>query len=309
MKTLLICFKILISSAVVIYLILNYDFSKIEFNKINEVILIISSIITLTAFLAICIRLFILTSVKSKKLKLIDIVKVNAVSNLFGVLLPSVLPDVIRVYYIKLKLNLQSSIIYVSTDRLAGLIAKILFIIVALIFFLISEKLVEPIYIILFLTMLLYLLYFLFNLNFEIRKRIIKILSIKRFLSKKRVISIFQDLDIIFRKDIFTRVISLSLFVQLCDFMIYYVIGAFLNLGISFFQLMLIIPISTFVAALPVSINKWTIRSTLIMTGIVYFGVPENLALELAVFKGLLEIMFSIIFGLIFILLGTIKTK
>lgn len=309
MKILLICLKILISSVVIIYLILNYDFSKVEFNKINEVILIISSIITLTAFLAVCIRLFILTSVKSKKLKLIDIVKVNAVSNLFGVLLPSVLPDVIRVYYIKLKLNLQSSIIYVSADRLAGLIAKMLFIIVALIIFLISEKIVEPIYIILFLTILLYLLYFLFNLNLEIRKRLIKILSRIRFLSEKRVKSIFQDFDIILRKNIFTRVIFLSLFVQLCDFMIYYVIGAFLNLDISFFQLMLIIPISTFIAALPVSMNKWTIRSTLIMTGIVYFGVPENLALELAVFKGLLEIMFSIIFGLIFILLGTIKTK
>ena len=309
MKKLLICFKILFSSTIIYYLISNYDFSKIEFNKINEVILIISSIITLTAFLATCLRLFILTSCKSKKIRFIHIVKANAVSNLFGVLIPSVLADVIRVYYIKLKLNLHSSIVFVSVDRLAGLIAKILFIIVSLVLFLTTESLVKPIYIVLFLTIFLYLSYYLFNLNLELRKSLIKLISKTRFLTEKKIKSIFQDLDIILKKDVFTRVMSLSLFVQLCDFIICYVIAGFLNLGISFFQMMLIIPISTFVAALPISINKWSIRSSLIMSGIVYFGVPENLALELAVFKGLLEIMFAIIFGLIFILLRTIKTK
>lgn len=282
-----------LSIILVIYLFYKFintgDFililSKIAFKDILVIYLIYLSLPILLS-----LRWFIIVK-NFTKFKFIDLLK-NIISGFsFSLILSSALViDAAKFLKVKKAIGTKKSLVLVSIDKLLALIFKILFLFLFLIlylFFLKEEIIYYPIFAILVFVLLLFLF---------IKSEHLIIFICKIFLKKndiRTITSIFSKI----KKNII-KLIFANLIIQLVNILIYFLI--FLSLGgnLSFFNLLIIVPIIELLGQFSFIILGIKELSTVLLLG--FFDINKELALAAALIYLFLEYIVVITLYIIF---------
>lgn len=118
-------------------------------------------------------------------------------------------------------------------------------------------------------------------------------LSLRNVRTAQRYIKI-----LITSPSVLTKVILSSLLGQICLFISIYLICLSANIGISFIDLMTVLPIITLVASLPFSVGGWGLREGAFVFGLGILGVPMEEAFLISVQIGLIGILATVLIGL-----------
>jgi len=92
-----------------------------------------------------------------------------------------------------------------------------------------------------------------------------------------------------------SKTVIKMLFVSIGSLFLYfigiYIIGRYLDVGISFKNILIVMPIITLITSLPISINGWGVRESVMIIGFGLFGVTKENALALSIFVGILTLL------------------
>jgi uncharacterized membrane protein YbhN (UPF0104 family) len=70
-----------------------------------------------------------------------------------------------------------------------------------------------------------------------------------------------------------------------------YAMGQYLDVNISFKNILIIMPTITLITSLPISLNGWGVRESAMIIGLGLFGVEKEKALALSIFVGILTLL------------------
>jgi uncharacterized protein (TIRG00374 family) len=94
------------------------------------------------------------------------------------------------------------------------------------------------------------------------------------------------------------RFVSVSLIAQMCFFMAVYSLMVMSGIELTLLQLMTVLPVICFVAALPISIGGWGVREGAFVYGLGLLGISMENAFLISVQIGLIGMLTTILLGL-----------
>jgi uncharacterized protein (TIRG00374 family) len=98
------------------------------------------------------------------------------------------------------------------------------------------------------------------------------------------------------------KLIALSVIGQTMLFLSVYVIVHSTGAGITFWQMMIVIPITSLVAAMPISVGGWGVREGAYVIGFGLLGVPMETAFLVSVQMGLINMIVILLSGMPYLL-------
>ena len=288
-----------------LYLINNLvDFTDLKVTIINYNFLYYTVAIGLLSFLLSGLRWSILLDkfLQPKKLsKLLYIQSIHALSCNF---IPGILNEGVRIYFSKIvNMNISDSATVVIVDRFFGILSKVLFIGISLLFFsfyFLDKKLF---YLILIVILIFYFTFFFFlEKLWKFLQNVLSYLKesrIKEFLRKGyHFISIFSD-----NKKEAILPFFLSIVIHLLQIISFYFISKSLFDNISIIPIIILVPTVTLISTLPITFNGWGVRELLFIYFFRFFNYSEEITLLTSVLFGLTSAIIPLLVLTIFYLL------
>lgn len=99
-------------------------------------------------------------------------------------------------------------------------------------------------------------------------------------------------------KALLIRLVPLSLAAQICYFSAVYFVSRSANTDIQFPALLVVLPVITLIASLPISIGGWGIREGAFVYGLGLLDVPMETAFLISVQIGLISILATVVSGI-----------
>jgi uncharacterized protein (TIRG00374 family) len=230
------------------------------------------------------------------------LIKSYMVSTFFNNFMPSTIGgDTIRAYDSwRLGKNKIEAILVVSTDRILGILALMIFALSAI---LASHKTVKnfPLYYMwvpLMTIGVVILLYILLISNWRIYQKI-------KFPIFNKLNKIIDQIENVFlsyqdRKDTLLIGFVLSMLLQTNVIIHYYLIAKSLDIPISLINFFVIIPLALFVMMIPITVNAIGVRENIFVFFFTPFGVPESKAIAFSWLAYGIIIVHGIIGGVVF---------
>ena len=288
-----------------LYLINNLvDFTDLKVTIINYNFLYYTVAIGLLSFLLSGLRWSILLDkfLQPKKLsKLLYIQSIHALSCNF---IPGILNEGVRIYFSKIvNMNISDSATVVIVDRFFGILSKVLFIGISILFFsfyFLDKKLF---YLILIVILIFYFTFFFFlEKLWKFLQNVLSYLKesrIKEFLRKGyHFISIFSD-----NKKEAILPFFLSIVIHLLQIISFYFISKSLFDNISIIPIIILVPTVTLISTLPITFNGWGVRELLFIYFFRFFNYSEEITLLTSVLFGLTSAIIPLLVLTIFYLL------
>ncbi len=94
------------------------------------------------------------------------------------------------------------------------------------------------------------------------------------------------------------RIVLISLIAQMCLFVSVYFLAQSTGAGITFLQLMAVLPVISIVSALPISVGGWGVREGAFAVGLGFLGVPLETAVMISIEVGLISMLTTVITGM-----------
>lgn len=198
--------------------------------------------------------------------------------------------DAVRAYYLwKYEgYSLSSSSIGVLLDRYIGLISLIILIAISspLSFQIIEDNLLQSmLLLVIFGSLLIVITSLLFGLFCE------KFLHLK-FVQGLSSFSNGLRVTLLSKQGIY--VVSISILIHLIFVFSAWVLSTGMDMNLPLIAMIIVIPITNLLAALPISIAGWGVREGVMVAGLGYLDVPLEFALALSILYGLLILVVSL---------------
>jgi len=280
--------KIIVSLGLIVFLIAQLDFQSVVVLLASlDVVVILSVILIMFMQILMAARRW------SNVLQSLNFdVKYDLVLLLLwvGLFFNNVLPssvggDLIRGYYLKQqKVDLLGTITSVVLDRMFGVLALVVLFLCSLPFLMELLDLND--------SALIYR-------SFYVIMTIVIVVLIIILYMRSRSESIKLFLNGI--KDFFftcpfcnLRVFFISLCIHLLSIMIMFFLSIGLHIDVSWYQIVLVVPMVMLLTLLPISIGGWGVRESAMVLGMGYVGVAQEEAFALSLAYGLLTLVVSI---------------
>jgi len=256
----------IIGIAIFIYLLIKLDVTKIftEIKNMNINYFFIAFILILIYFIIQTLKWFVIAKKQKINVPFLEAFKINLIGNFYGFITPSKIGSVMRADYLKkYGGDTGKGLSNFVVDKFLDLISLLsLVIILGIIFY--GEKIIPHAYFGLILAIFaIMMLSFLFFYKKELSKPVLKFiyekLTPKKMKEKGKIIfeSFYKDLpSLIFLFFIF--IINLTAWIV--NYLTIYFLGLSVGINIGFIPFLIILPISTLVAQLPITIDGFGTR-------------------------------------------------
>ncbi|MEK6913533.1 MAG: lysylphosphatidylglycerol synthase transmembrane domain-containing protein [Nanoarchaeota archaeon] len=294
----------LIGIVLFVYLIIRLDITKI-FQELKNVIWIyiaISVIFIIIFYILQTLKWFIIAKKQKINLSFKEAFKINFISNFYGFVTPGKLGTIIRADYLKKKgAETGKGISNFVIDKMLDICS--LFILTIGFGFLLYQKVISEasLYIILGMFVLIIILFLVFykkKYSRVLLKFVYEKLIPNRMKEKSRNLfnSFYEDIPPLSYL-LFYFIVNLITWVV--NYAIVYLIGLSLGINVNFFYFLMILPISTLVAQIPITIDGFGTRE---VTLIGLFGILGISAIKVFSMSMLSIIIVNIIPSLIAII-------
>ena len=268
-----------IISITLIYLVFReYGINVINtFQLINIDYILLIIILSFIQYILSAYRWMYISKHTNLNITLKDSIKFYYISSFMNNILPGgIIGDIFRVYHHaenkKELLKLGKSFQSVIFERLSGQIMLFAFFIFSLSFyFILNEKYLAFIYVLMPLLVVFYLIKYIFNLK------------LNNYLKSK---SYGQNFFKVFTGEIFWRHTILSFFVVASYILIYIISAKSLGISIDYFAFLVFSPIILFSMTLPVSIGGWGVREFAALLISFLLGLSASVSISVAIMLG-----------------------
>ena len=289
-----------------VYLLIKLDVTKVfeEIKNLEINYLLIALIFVLIFFTTQTLKWFIIARKQKIKVPFKEAFKINLISNFYGFITPSKIGSIIRMSYLKkYGGDTGKGLSNFAIDKVLDLISLFMLVIVfGFIFY--KEKVISLVSLgIIFSIFLIFVLSFIFFYKKENSRSILKFIYRKlipeRLKEKGKAIfeAFYQDNpSYVFL--FFTFLINLVNWIF--NYAIIYFVGLSLGINIGFIPFLLILPISTLVAQIPVTIDGLGTRELTMINLFGLFGVEGVKVLSMSILSMLIVSIIPGILALIF---------
>ncbi len=276
-----------IISITLIYLVFReYGINVINtFQLINIDYILLIIILSFIQYILSAYRWMYISKHTNLNITLKDSIKFYYISSFMNNILPGgIIGDIFRVYHHaenkKELLKLGKSFQSVIFERLSGQIMLFAFFIFSLSFyFILNEKYLAFIYVLMPLLVVFYLIKYIFNLK------------LNNYLKSK---SYGQNFFKVFTGEIFWRHTILSFFVVASYILIYIISAKSLGISIDYFAFLVFSPIILFSMTLPVSIGGWGVREFTALLISFLLGLSASVSISVSIMYGVLNLICSL---------------
>jgi hypothetical protein len=298
----------IIGIGIFVYLLIKLDITKVfdEIKNINLNYLLIAIALVLIFFTTQTLKWFIIARKQKIKVPFCDAFKINLISNFYGFITPSKIGSIIRMDYLKkYGGDTGKGLSNFAIDKVLDLIS-LFFLVIFFGFIFYKEKVISIVSLeIIILIFSIFVLSFLFFYKKENSKPVLRFiyrrLIPERLKEKGKAIfeSFYQDNpNYLFL--LLAFLINLANWIL--NYAIIFVIGLSLGINIGFIPFLLILPISTLVAQIPITIDGLGTRELTMINLFGLFGVEAVKVLStsilsiliVSVIPGALAIIFSL---------------
>jgi len=279
----------LIGIVIFIYLLIKLDVSKVftEIRNLNINYFLIALTFIFAFFIIQTLKWFIIAKKQKINVPFKEAFKINLIGNFYGFITPSKIGSIIRMDYLKkYGGDTGKGLSNFVVDKVLDLSS--LFVLVIVFGFIVyREKIIPHTYLgLIFIIFLVMILSFLFFYKKEISKPalrfIYKKLIPKKMKEKGKIIfeSFYKDLPSLFFL-FFVFIINLAAWVV--DYAAIYFIGLSININIGFVPFLVILPISTLVAQIPITIDGFGTRELTMINLFGLFGIEGVKVLSMSI--------------------------
>jgi len=285
----------------IIYNQVDFKLTMDSFRSLDPIYLVLSVVILIMQALIASLRWNIVLNSLKIAITYLSALKIFSMGLFFNQILPSSIGgDSVRGYLIYKKGNgVRESIKSVLIDRVIGLIILMLIAMIALIA---SGELIPDSSS----TSKILLITLIFPLVLSL---VLFLDKFKRFFPNwKYIDEIFSILNVI-RRQIFSikpggYLIVISIIAHSMTVLVIYLLSLGMGAGLSLDGAFIIVPISTLVMVLPISISGWGIREGTMIVGMGYLGIAAESALAISLLYGILVLLVALPGGFIWMMSG-----
>jgi len=293
-----------------IYLLIKLDITKIfqEIKNLNFSYLFIVVILLGIFFITQTLKWFMLAREQKINIPFKDAFKINIISDFYGFVTPSKIGSIMRVDYLKkYKADTGKGLSNFVIDKILDL-SSLFVLTIGFSFIFYREiifSIVSPIYqfiiIAFFLLMiLLCLLFYKKEISKPIAKTIYRLFIPKRLKEKSKILfnSFYEDMPpLLFLGFVFI----INLINWIVNYVMIYFIGLSLGINIGFIPYLIILPISTLVAQIPITINGLGTREITMINLFGLFGVDKVKVFSMSIMGIIISSIIPAIIAIIFI--------
>lgn len=288
-----VAIKIFISIGFFFILIPHIDVGNlfIVINKIEFKFYFYAILLTFIQMLLCILRWRVIITYMGEKIDYLILTKIFWIGLFFNQVLPSsVGGDAVKCYYfIKENYKFDRVVLSIVIDRVIGIVGLSLLSILVVIFFL-GGPLTSPI------------------LNEVIAIWLIFYFSISVFFLSDRVFYRYENIKIIkwlnsivndSRKIIFSinpsiKLLIITLIVHAFNILIFLLLAKGSGIFYQWESFVLIVPLATLIMSIPISIAGWGIREGVLVAGLSYTGIQNEVSLAISVMFGLIVLLYSL---------------
>ncbi|MDC1536782.1 flippase-like domain-containing protein [Candidatus Thioglobus sp.] len=271
--------------------IVDFDSTLILLKKMNLIFFLMALVVTAIGIFITNLRWQVILNHLEVSIKFFMLLKYLWIGFFFNQTLPSSIGgDAFRAYYLwkREHLSIGLSSMGVVLDRYIGLVSLVMLIMIStpLSFDLINDQFVKSMLeVVLYCSLFIIISSVLFGLFVTnlLRWKLIKGLS-SFSNNARRIIFSFKGL----------YSIVLSIIIQIIFVFAVLLLAHGLNLDISLIEMLLIVPITNLLTAIPISIAGWGVREGIFIVGLGYVNISSDAALALSILYGLLMLIVSV---------------
>jgi len=290
--------------------LLYFLFRKIEIerviaivNQLDKKYLLLSFSIFFLAYIIGVFRWGMLLNMAEVKYDLKRLVIVSFGSNFFNLIVPSTIgADIVRSLDLGAHTkNLKTVAATVFLDRLSGYIALALISSVSL---LLGHSYIHNIFVYLVIGLLAVLsvtiLFFLFNPWVAAK---LKIFSKNKGKLNEKIDLLYREIHL-FRKHpkLLCANLGLSILIQLVIPIVYYLLSLALKIDVSIIGILVIVPVITFISAIPVSIGGLGVREWSSGIFLTQLGISQEIGVTLSLVNFFFLVVFSVAAGIVYVI-------
>jgi len=293
MKTkVIIIFKALVTIGLLALLVKNIDISETlrYLENFKLIFLFFALCVLIVQGMAITLRWKIVLSHLGLNYSFGNLLRYFWSGSFFNQALPSSIGgDALRGYYIyKNGAKLKDASLSVLIDRLFGVAGLTILVIFMFPFLLAQEGLADlknSIFIVIFGMSVTIMAALSLDLFIKTKRwRVVRGLLHLSCESRKMLLSYFDG----------TTLAILSIIVHLCSVFVVFIIAMGMGLSLSWYSVLIIIPLVSLIMVIPISIAGWGVRESSMVLGLGYFGANPEHALALSVAYGLTALIITI---------------
>jgi glycosyltransferase 2 family protein len=290
MKRIIPLIQLILTIIILLSLLYFYDFEIVFFHisKMDYSFLILFVLLAISNFILVCLRFSVILDFLKINFKFTDIVKNNLLGSFVNQTpLTVVGGDIFRIVSLKKNgLDLISSFKAIAIDRLIGLFSILLMITFTLLNFfqIINNSLISNIITIFF---LLGWIGFLFIMFFKFFRINVKKLDFINQLSLSLI-------DILRPSMILVKILVASTVANLVTIILVFCICLSMKINISFFNCLLIVPITMYFSLLPISMGGWGVREGIFAIALSALGIPVENSIAVSVVLGCIYLLISL---------------
>ena len=271
--------------------IVDFDSTLILLKKMNLIFFLMALVVMAIGIFITNLRWQVILNHLGVSIKFFMLLKYLLIGFFFNQTLPSSIGgDAFRAYYLwkREHLSIGLSSMGVVLDRYIGLVSRVMLIMIStpLSFDLINDQFVKSMLeVVLYCSLFIIISSVLFGLFVTnlLRWKLIKGLS-SFSNNARRIIFSFKGL----------YSIVLSIIIQIIFVFAVLLLAHGLNLDISLIEMLLIVPITNLLTAIPISIAGWGVREGIFIVGLGYVNISSDAALALSILYGLLMLIVSV---------------
>ena len=271
--------------------IVDFDSTLILLKKMNLIFFLMALVVMAIGIFITNLRWQVILNHLGVSIKFFMLLKYLWIGFFFNQTLPSSIGgDAFRAYYLwkREHLSIGLSSMGVVLDRYIGLVSLVMLIMIStpLSFDLINDQFVKSMLeVVLYCSLFIIISSVLFGLFVTnlLRWKLIKGLS-SFSNNARRIIFSFKGL----------YSIVLSIIIQIIFVFAVLLLAHGLNLDISLIEMLLIVPITNLLTAIPISIAGWGVREGIFIVGLGYVNISSDAALALSILYGLLMLIVSV---------------
>ena len=290
MKRIIPSIQLILTIIILSSLLYFYDFEIVFFHisKMDYSFLILFILLAITNFILVCLRFNVILDFLKINFKFSDIVKNNLLGSFINQTpLTVVGGDISRIVSLKKNgIDLTSSFKAIAIDRLIGLFSILLMITIFLFNFfqIINDYLISNLITIFFLLGWIGLLLIIFFKFFRIN---VKKLDVINKLSSSLI-------DISKPSMILVKILVISTLANLITILLVFYICLSMKINISFFNCLLIVPITMYFSLLPISMGGWGVREGIFAIALNALGIPVENSIAVSVVLGCIYLLISL---------------
>lgn len=297
----------IIGIAIFIYLLIKLDVTKIakELNNLNINYIGISIIVILIYFIFQTLKWFVLAKRQKINLSFGEAYKINFISNFYGFITPGKIGTAIRTDYLKKKgTETGKGISNFVLDKVLDFVS--LFVLMILFGFSIYKKIIPngEWYILIGSFILLIILFLIFynknSCKFCLGPIYRKLIPDK-FKEKSRTLfhSFYEDIPSI---PFLLMALIINLAAWVINYLNIYLIGLALGININFIYFLIILPIATLIAQIPITINGFGTRELTLIGLFGVLGIEATKVFAMSILSIIIVNVIPSIIAIIFVL-------